>query len=92
MGGLFQEFQKELEEDALDDAVGFMKMLIMRYDQPSFSMFQLEKELINQYVPDYKENPYIDDYIGAAQVFLKMLYSSLDKTEFYRLIKQLKND
>lgn len=91
-GGLFQEFQKELEEDALDDAVGFMKMLIMRYDQPSFSMFQLEKELINQYVPDYKENPYIDDYIGAAQVFLKMLYSPLDKTEFYRLIKQLKND
>lgn len=89
---LFKDFREELEEDALDDAVGFMKMLIMRYDQPSFSMFQLEKELINQYVPDYKCNPYINDYIGMAQIFLKMLYSPLNKIEFYKLIKQLRDE
>lgn len=89
--GLFQEFREELEEDALDDAVGFMKMLILRYDQPSFSLFQLEKEFIQQFIPDYKSNAYVDDYIGLATTFLEMLYSFVSKSEFQRIVEQLKD-
>ncbi len=89
--GLFQSFHKELEEDVLDDAVGFMKMLALRYDHPSFSLFRLEKELIRQQVPDYRSNPYIDDYIGAAQIFLEMLYQDIDKKRFQETMERIRN-
>ena len=89
--GLFREFHAELAEDALDDAVGFMKMLALRYDQPPFSLFQLEKELIRQLVPDYRSNPYIDDYIGAAQIFLEMLYLDMDKKKFQEMMELVRN-
>jgi glycosyltransferase involved in cell wall biosynthesis len=88
--GLFKLYREELECDLLYNAVCFMKTLILRYDQPSFSYYQLEKQLIQQRIPDYKTSPYANIFTGIAGVLLDSLYLSMNKKEFQEFTGKVK--
>lgn len=84
--GLWEEYRELLEGDALYDAAGFMKMLILRYDKPPYSLFQLESQLIRQQVPDYKSNRYASTFAEIARLSLEALYSPVNQEEFNQIV------
>lgn len=88
--GLLEKYPQELAYDFLQDAVGFVKMLILRHDHPSFSLFQLERELIRQQVPDYKNNPYIVDFAEISRIFMEALYLPMNNAEFQQFVHDVK--
>ncbi len=88
--GLLKEYREELEYDCLQDAVGLMKVIILRYEKPSFSFFQLVREMIREQVPDYRENRYAKNLTGIYGVFLEALYAPADRAEFLRVVEQAK--
>lgn len=83
--GFLETYRKELEYDLLYNAVSFIKTLMLHYDQPPFSFYQLEKQVIGQMIPDYKSNPYADLFHGIDGVLLEALYLPMDQTEFLEL-------
>lgn len=91
--GLWDEYHEEIEFALLADAVGFLKLLVLRYEKPSFSIFQLEKNMIRQYVSDYRRNKYVSNIteVEIHDIFLKMLYSDLDKKGFQDIVEDIKN-
>ena len=90
---IWEEYQEELEFGLLVSAVGFLKLLVLRYEKPSFSLFQLEKNVIQQYVPDYRKNKYISSIteVEIQDIFLNMLYSDQNKKEFQDMVEKIKN-
>lgn len=88
--GLWEKYQDIMEGDALRDAAGFVKMLMLRYDNPSFSLFLLESELIRQQVPDYRHNKYAADFPEIARLFLESLYSFMDQETFLKMVQETK--
>lgn len=91
--GIWKEYPDEMEFMFLADAVAFFKMLVLRYEEPSFSLFQLEKNLIRQYVPDYRNNKYISviSEIEQQAILLRTLYSNPSKKEFQDIVETVKN-
>lgn len=85
--GLWQKYREILEGDALYDAAGFIKMLILRYDEPSFAFFLLESSLIKKQVPNYENNRYIRNFSELYRLFLKAIYTSIDKTAFQEIVQ-----
>lgn len=89
--GLWEDYHEELEYDLLWYAVtSFMKALLLFWDEPPFSYFQLEREIIKQQIPNYHKNPYIGDFSEVNRVLLEMLYSSVDKAGFEQIAGQMK--
>lgn len=85
--GLLEKYRQELEFDCMDDALGFLKIIILRYDHPSFSLFQLVREILHERVPDYKANPYYMRYDGIYPILLEKLYEEpFSKNDFQRLV------
>ena len=88
--GLLEKYREELECDLLYNAVCFMKTLALRYDQPPFSCYQLEKQVLCQRIPDYKKNPYAHIFQGIAGLLLEVLYLPVDKQGFQAFMKTVK--
>ncbi len=88
--GLLGTYREELECDLLYNAVCFMKTLALRYDQPPFSYYQLEKQMLCQSIPDYKKNPHADIFQGIAGLLLEGLYLPMDKQEFQAFMENVK--
>ena len=91
--GIWEKYRDELEFDALYNASGFIKLIILRYNEPPFSFFQLERELIRKWVPDYRINPYAESFpmIEMCEVFLGALYSPMDKAGFLQMVKEARD-
>lgn len=90
--GFLIKYRVELEHDSLYDAVKIMSA-ICRHENPSFSLYQLEKQIITERIPDYREDPYFEDFQETARCMLEALYSPLDKEgfrQFQQTIKQMK--
>lgn len=90
--GLMQKYREELEYDSLLDAVRMM-LLLCGYENPSFSLYQLERQIITEYIPDYKTNRYFSDFQGVSRSILEALYAPLDKEGFHyfeQMIKHMK--
>lgn len=88
--GLWKEYGELLEGDALYDAAGFMKMLILRYDKPPYSFFQLESQLIRQQVPDFKSNQYASTFAEITRLSLEALYFSVNQEEFKQIVTAIR--
>lgn len=84
---IWKEYREELEYDLLYDALCFMKLLVLRFDHPPFSYYQLQKRIIQQWVPDYRLNPYIGIFQGIAGLFLEALYLPVNREEFSQFIE-----
>lgn len=89
--GLLEDYRKEIEYDFIWYAVtSFMKTIILFWDEPPFSYFQLEQEIIRQQVPDYSGNPYIGDLSEVNRMLLELLYSTIDQEGFCQVARQIK--
>ena len=88
--GLWRKYHEIMEGDALYDAAMFVVTLIYQYDDPPFSYFLLESELIKQQVPEYKNNRYAAKFPDPYPLLLKALYTGSDKAVFERLIETIR--
>lgn len=84
--GLFSIYKDELEFLFLDSCYFiFMKMLVMRQDIPSFSLFQLCRELLTEYIPDFQSNPYADQLTDFHKILLQLAQRPINQPEFMKL-------
>ena len=88
--GLWQEYRELLEGDALYDAAGFVRMLVLGYDEPSYSCFLLMSELIRRQIPAYEANPYAAKFPELYRQLLKALYVPADKEVFCKIAEALR--
>lgn len=86
--GLMEKYPRELEQDVLNDAACFLKTLVLRYDDPPFSLFLLEREWIVQHISSWRENPYLMNCADIFSVLLDALYSPMNKEEFQLFVKE----
>ena len=86
--GLLQPYREELEYDFLYYAVCFMKTLVFYHDHPSFSHYQLEREIVCQRIPGHIMDLYADTFSGIEGILFQGLCHPLDKTGFEALVEQ----
>ena len=88
---LFVEYKDELEFLFLDSCYFiFMKMIVMRYDTPSFSFFQLCRELVTEYLPDFRANPYANRLTDFHKLLLELIYQPISKPDFLKFAESAK--
>lgn len=88
---LFHEYNDELEFLFLDSCYFiFMKMLSMRQDTPSFSLFQLSRKLVFEHIPDFRSNPYADKLTDFHKILLDLLWQPLNRSDFLTLTETAK--
>ncbi len=86
--GLLERYRDELEYDSMGNAVGFMHLLVLRYDKPSFSLFQLARQILREQVPDYRNNPYTKRFTGIRRAFLEKFYEeAFSQKDFQGLVE-----
>lgn len=72
--GFFEYFKEELEYEFLHSCyLSFLKVIIFRYQSPSFSLFTLLQNLISERIPDYSDNTY---------------FQQIEQSELYQLLFQ----
>lgn len=89
--GFFNEYKDELELIFLNYSYFiFMKMMVMRCDTPSFSLFQLCRSIIAEHVPDFSQNPYAEKLKEFHKLLMEFLEQSPDRTDFYKFAESAK--
>lgn len=89
--GFFDKYNDELELIFLNNCYFiFMKMLVMRHDVPSFSLFQLCRELVLSHIPDFQSNPYADKLTKFHKSLANFLFQPIQKSEFVELAESAK--
>lgn len=87
----FDDYKDELELIFLNDCYFiFMKMLVMRHDAPSFSLFQLCKELLLTHIPNFYSNPYADKLTEFHKLLVSLLFQPIQRSEFTELTELAK--
>lgn len=83
--GAFDLYRDELEYNFLISCyLGFLKVLVRRYETPSYSLFMLLKEFVSERIPDYRSNYYIAQNIlpPNQSILLEALSLPLSKDDF----------
>ncbi len=91
--GFFQEYKEVLEIDFLYNAGMFMERLC-EFERPSYSLYQLIKQIVNSKISDPGRNRYFMGFDGRLGCFLEALYAPLDRAgfqQFQQSIKQMKH-
>lgn len=86
--GLLKIYQEEFEYDLIQYAVYFMQTLVFRYDQPSYSYYRLQQEVVRQRISDNIMDRYVGVFSGLQGILFEMLYHSLDKAGFEMYVQQ----
>lgn len=85
--GFLDNYREELEYDFLCTCyLGFLKILFLRYTTPSYSLYQLVKEITSERVSDYRQNTYIGQ--GLTEFYhtlLESLLLPLNREQFQQL-------
>lgn len=91
--GLLERYKEMLEYDIIWYAVISMNMIILYRSKPPFSLFQLEKNIIRQQIPDHQRviGQYMQEFSGKNRILLQALYSPVNKDEFYQIVQQIKD-
>lgn len=91
--GFLADYREELEYDFLCTCyLGFLKIIFLRYTEPSFSLYQLVKEITLKKIPDYRQNKYIDEGLPAFyRTLLESLLLPLNQKQFRQLIDYAKS-
>lgn len=82
--GFYPYYKQALEYDYLYSFYFcFLRILIIRYSEPQFSLFLLLKQLILERIPDYRTNPYIDEHFDDFhKLMLQPLLTPISKKDF----------
>ncbi len=89
---LFEDYKSELEFNFIDSCYfTFMRILALRYEAPSYSLFQLCKNIILEHIPDYHTNTYAANHTrDFYKLLLEALETPISKSDFYELAKYAK--
>lgn len=91
--GFLEVFKEELEYDFLYSCyLRFLKIIIYRYQIPSFSLFSLLQNLINERIQDYSKNLYIQQIEQPEfyQILFQAISLPMNKNIFNNFIDQIK--
>ncbi len=90
--GFLSDYREELEYDFLCSCyLGFLKIIFLRYTEPSYSLFLLVKEITLERVSDYRQNKYISQGLSEFyHTLLETLLLPLDKAQFQQLAQSAK--
>lgn len=90
--GFYPYYKDALEYDYLYSFYFcFLRILIIRFSKPQFSLFLLLKQLFLERVPDYRFNPYIDEHFDDFhKLMLQPLLSPITKNDFMIFAKNTK--
>lgn len=91
--GFFEEYREALEYDFLHVCyLGFLKIIVFRYPEPSYSHFLLLKEFVTSRIPDYRKNYYIQKI--EQPDFYKILFEALlvpmNRNEFMEFAENIR--
>lgn len=90
---LFCDFKEELEYEFLYTCcLGFLKVITLRYEKPSYSKYKLLCAYLSEHLPEFEKNIYVmgGDVSEYHLTLLKMLKSPLTKGEFKKLAADVK--
>lgn len=90
--GFYSDYKYELEYDyCYSFYLNFLRIIIIRYSTPQFSLFLLLKQLFLERIPNYRSNPYIEDHFDEFhKLMLQPLLTSISKEDFFLLAKHAK--
>lgn len=92
--GFLESFKEELEYDFLYSCyLRFLKIIIFRYDIPSFSLFSLLQNIIYERIPDYSVNQYMIQIEQPAfyQLLFQAISLPMNQNSFKLFAEQIKN-
>lgn len=86
---LFKDYKSELEYNFIDSCYfSFVRILVLRYQTPPYSLFQLCKNIVLEHIPNYRTNPYATNKTREFyKLVLEALETPISKSEFYDLVK-----
>ncbi len=90
--GFFETFAEEIAFDFLHACyLDFLKIVCLRYDPPSFPLFQLLKQVVLDKLPDYDQNPYFKEGFTQFQhMCIELLRLPVTKQQFYQIAEHVK--
>lgn len=90
--GFFELYRDEIEYDFIHSCfLDFMKIIVLRYSVPQFSLFNLMKTIVNTHIEDVRSNPYYEQgFTEFQKILLKFLYSEVTKDEFLQMAEYVK--
>ncbi len=91
--GFYDLYRDEIEYNFLYTcALGFLKMLNMRYSVPNYSHFRLMQTIVSERIPDPNHNLYIrnGDIIELHKAFIDLIYKDLNKKTFLELMESVR--
>lgn len=90
--GFYEQYREELEFDFLHACyLDFLKIICLRFDPPSYSLFLLLKETVLSYLPDYMSNPYIDKgFTDFQHLLLDAISRPISKAQFLEIAGYVK--
>ena len=91
--GFLVSFKEELEYDFLYSCyLRFLKIIVFRYQTPSFSLFNLLQNIIRERIPDYSKNRYIQQIEQPEfyQILFQAISLSMNQNAFAIFAEQIK--
>lgn len=90
--GFYEKYKYELEYDYIYSFYFcFLRILIIRYSVPQYSLFLLLRQLFLERIPDYSANPYIDEHFNDFhKLMLQPLSTSICRKDFLLLAEHAK--
>lgn len=88
----YPHYKYELEYDYLYSFYFcFLRITIVRFSTPAYSLFLLMRQLFLERVPDYRQNPYIDEHFDKFhKLMLQPLITPICKKDFLLLAENAK--
>lgn len=90
---LFKLYKDALEYDFLHSCyLGFLKIIVFRYETPSYSLFLLLKEFIKEKIPEYQNNFYLQE-LEQSPFFIALFQAislPMNKEEFMEFSQHIK--
>ncbi|MBE5871416.1 MAG: glycosyltransferase family 2 protein [Lachnospiraceae bacterium] len=91
--GFMEKYKEEIEfEYVYSCALAFWKIIVFRYEQPSYSKYRLLCANVQVHIPEIESNKYIrnGELTEFYYLMLKSLLYPLSKEEFEVYVKQIK--
>lgn len=90
--GFFEHYSEEIIFDFLHSCyLDFFKIICLRFDPPSYSLFLLLKQIILTYIPDYADNKYFTEGFTKFQhMLIDLLRLPVSKEQFYEIAGYVK--
>lgn len=90
--GFFEQYEQEINFDFLHSCyLDYFKIICLRFDPPSYSRFQLLRQMILEHLPDYDQNPYFKEGFTQFQhMLIGLLRLPVTRQQFLQIAEHVK--